>query len=206
MVNANTRRFFVSDNPAIFIRLFLLTNQRQGEVESASFSFFREEIQLLSRRLLADPAYSRSLRRKCIFDHAVSLFLGLTISDRVFSGIRSSEIYILMFFQFSHIMKKGRTYGMILFLSSNIHYMGNHGTEYCHIQGMSGNIIFQASQILIKINLLIQMSVVADNHIRNRLDPALFSGLQNAIQLFFDRTDRLDLEPFKFQILLRHGR
>lgn len=29
MVNANTRRFFVSDNPAIFIRLFLLTNQRQ---------------------------------------------------------------------------------------------------------------------------------------------------------------------------------
>lgn len=34
MVNANTRRFFVSDNPAIFIRLFLLTNQRQGEVES----------------------------------------------------------------------------------------------------------------------------------------------------------------------------
>ena len=103
-------------------------------------------------------------------------------------------------------MKKGRTYGMILFLSSNIHYMGNHGTEYCHIQGMSGNIIFQASQILIKINLLIQMSVVADNHIRNRLDPALFSGLQNAIQLFFDRTDRLDLEPFKFQILLRHGR
>ena len=39
MVNANTRRFFVSDNPAIFIRLFLLTNQRQGEVESASFSF-----------------------------------------------------------------------------------------------------------------------------------------------------------------------
>ena len=39
MVNANTRRFFVSENPAIFIRLFLLTNQRQGEVESASFSF-----------------------------------------------------------------------------------------------------------------------------------------------------------------------
>ena len=30
MVNANTRRFFVSDNPAIFIRLFLLTNQNVG--------------------------------------------------------------------------------------------------------------------------------------------------------------------------------
>ena len=44
MVNANTRRFFVSDNPAIFIRLFLLTNQRQGEVESASFSFLGTQL------------------------------------------------------------------------------------------------------------------------------------------------------------------
>ena len=32
MVNANTRRFFVSYNPAIFIRVVLLTNKRQGEV------------------------------------------------------------------------------------------------------------------------------------------------------------------------------
>lgn len=30
MVNANTRRFFVSDNPAIFIRLFLFDESEAG--------------------------------------------------------------------------------------------------------------------------------------------------------------------------------
>ena len=39
MVNAKTRRFFVYDNPAIFIRLLLLKNKRQGELESDSVSF-----------------------------------------------------------------------------------------------------------------------------------------------------------------------
>ena len=40
MVNANTRRFFVSDNPAIFIGLLLLSNKMQGVVEYGYFYLF----------------------------------------------------------------------------------------------------------------------------------------------------------------------
>ena len=107
-----------------------------------------------------------------------------------------------MFFHFSHIMKDGSTYGMILFFPSDIHHMGNHGTEYCHVQGMSGEIILPASQILVEIDFLIQVSVIADDHICDGLGTVLLSGLQDTILFLFDGTDRLNLKPFELQVLL----
>ena len=84
--------------------------------------------------------------------------------------------------------------------------MGNHGTEYCHIQGMSGDIVLQTPQILIEIDLLIQMSVIADDHVCNRLGTALLSGLSDTFLFLLDGANCLDLEPFKLQVLLCHGR
>ena len=91
---------------------------------------------------------------------------------------------------------------MILFFPSDIHHMGNHGTEYCHVQGMSGEIILPASQILIEIDFLIQVSVITDDHICDGLGTVMLSGLQDTILLLFNGTDRLNLEPLELQILL----
>ena len=53
-------------------------------------------------------------------------------------------------------MKDGSTYGMILFFPSDIHHMGNHGTEYCHVQGNVWRNNPPGSQILVEIDFLIQ--------------------------------------------------
>ena len=63
--------------------------------------------------------------------------------------------------------------------------MGDHGTEYCHVQGMSGEIILPASQILVEIDFFIQMSVIADDHICDGLGTVLLSGLQDTILFLF---------------------